>query len=75
MVNVEVIVQELDRLYEFEIDKYVGECDQLKRMGYRIYRNDSGKHKVVAPQSNKTTLFGNFDGDSLFSDLFGGVFK
>ena len=41
MVNTGIIVEELNRLYEFEIDKYVAECDDLKRMGYKIYRKDN----------------------------------
>ena len=53
MVNIDSISQELDRLYQFEISEYISRCDELKRSGYKIYRNDSGQHKVVlnGPQS------------------------
>ena len=47
MVNLDSISQELDRLYQFEISEYISRCDELKRSGYRIYRNESGQHKVV----------------------------
>ena len=76
MVNTEVIVKELDRLYEFEINKYVAECDDLKRMGYKIYRNDAGKHKVVAPASQQlkdkvNPYFAGNDLASFMNGLFG----
>ena len=48
-MEINSIVQELDRLYEFEIEKYISECDCWKKMGYKIYRNSEGRHKVVAP--------------------------
>lgn len=47
MRNLDSISQELDRLYQFEISEYISRCDQLKKSGYRIFRNDSGQHKVV----------------------------
>ncbi len=47
MVNTDSIEQELDRLYEFEISRYIERCDELKKAGYRIFRNESGQHKVV----------------------------
>ena len=47
MINTDSLAQELDRLYEFEISKYIERCAELKKSGYRIFRNESGQHKVV----------------------------
>ena len=47
MINTDSLAQELDRLYEFEISKYIERCNELKKSGYRIFRNESGQHKVV----------------------------
>lgn len=71
MGRVEVIVNELDRLYEFEINKYVNECNDLKRMGYKIYRNNEGRHKVIEPQNNfvDNDIYNAFGG--IFGEIFG----
>lgn len=47
MANIKAIEDELNRLYEYEIDKYLDECNVLKKMGFKIYRNSDGVHKVV----------------------------
>ena len=46
-MNLDSLAQELDRLYQFEISEYIARCDELKKSGYKIYRNDNGMHKVV----------------------------
>lgn len=46
-MNLDSVSQELDRLYEFEISQYISRCDELKKSGYKIYRNSNGQHKVV----------------------------
>ena len=46
-MNLDSISQELDRLYEFEISRYIERCDELKKSGFKVYRNSSGQHKVV----------------------------
>lgn len=46
-MNLDSLSQELDRLYEFEISEYIARCDELKKSGFRIYRNSNGIHKVV----------------------------
>lgn len=46
-MNIDSVSQELDRLYQFEINQYITRCDELKKSGYKIYRNDNGQHKVV----------------------------
>ena len=55
-MNLDSLAQELDRLYEFEISEYIARCDELKKSGYRIYRNSNGIHKVVigGQQSGRT---------------------
>lgn len=78
-MGVQTIIDELNRLYAFDIDKYLKECDDLKRMGYKIYRNDSGQHKVVEPQRGvpKYNPYGRpVDNPlkDLFGDIFGGLF-
>ena len=47
MISTDSLAQELDRLYEFEIEKYIERCNELKKSGYRVFRNESGQHKVV----------------------------
>ena len=71
--NPDVITAELDRLYEFEIDKYVSECDQLKKIGYKIYRNSDGKHKVVEP-ARPSDMYGDNDIYNAFGGIFGDIF-
>ncbi len=46
-MNLDSISQELDRLYEFEISKYIERCEEIKKSGLKVYRNSQGKHKVV----------------------------
>ena len=50
-MNLDSLSQELDRLYEFEIEKYVARCEELKKSGYKIFRNSKGMHKVVVAGS------------------------
>ena len=72
MGNVQVIVDELNRLYEYEMERYIPECDQLKKMGYRIYRNDDGKHKVVPPARQRVNeMFKDNELASFMNGLFG----
>ncbi len=51
-MNLDSLSQELDRLYEFEISEYISRCDELKKSGFKIYRNEQGKHKVVVAGQN-----------------------
>ena len=72
MGNPKVIEDELDRLYKYEIDKYAEECNILKSIGYRIFRNPDGKHRVVEQARmndihNNNSIFNTF-----FGELFGG---
>ena len=57
-MNLDSISQELDRLYEFEISEYIARCDELKKSGYKIYRNDKGLHKVALGGQRSTSQSG-----------------
>ena len=54
-MNLDSISQELDRLYEFEISEYIARCDELKKQGFKIYRNSTGQHKVVTTGQNASS--------------------
>ena len=55
-MNLDSLAQELDRLYIFEISRYIERCDELKKSGYKVYRNSEGQHKVVlAGQGTRST--------------------
>ena len=69
---VEVIVVELNKLYTTDKVKYDKEVSDFKAMGYKIYRNEAGQHKVIEPVRKKKGMFGNEAIDSLFGDIFGG---
>lgn len=72
MSDVQVIRDELDRLYQFEIEKYVDEVNQLKQIGYKIYRNDKGEHKVMPPvRQRSANPFVDNDLASFMNGLFG----
>lgn len=47
IMNLDSLADELDRLYEFEISEYIARCDELKKSGFKIYRNEEGRHKVA----------------------------
>ena len=72
MLTVDSITDKLDRLYEFEIDKYIEECKALKKAGYKIYRNDkTGKHKIEEPSRQTNTYSDtNADAYNAFSKLY-----
>ena len=38
----------LDNLYKTKPLEYAQKLAEIKGYGYRVYRNDSGEHKVVA---------------------------
>lgn len=71
-MNIDAIVAELDRLYEFDITKYVDECNHWKRCGYRVLRNSEGKHKIVPPQ---TASGQSVDINEAFGGIFGQIFN
>ena len=65
-----VISKELNRLYAEDRDKYQTECTDLKRMGYRIFRNSEGLHKVEEPIKEQ-----DMDIYSAFGGVFGDIFR
>lgn len=71
---VDVVINELNNLYQNDPYRYATECDDLKRMGYKIYRNKEGLHKVVEPkkQDKYSEMFGAAMGD-VFREMFGGI--
>lgn len=74
MINKQSIIDELDRLYKFETNKYITECTDLKRMGFKIYRNSDGEHKIVEPRSSSynqpLNIYEAYGG--IFNEIFGG---
>lgn len=79
MINTTVIEEELDRLYKFDMDKYISECNKWKKLGYKIYRNSEGIHKVIVnPQikerEERDKLKDMLGGDigNIFGDIFYG---
>lgn len=77
MINTTVIEEELNRLYQFEMDKYISECNKWKKLGYKIYRNSEGIHKVVANPQIKEREEREKLKDMLGEDignLFGNIF-
>ena len=57
----EEIVQRLNHLYMTNADEYKKQVETLKGVGYRIFRNDKGQHKVDY-------------NNNYFNEVFGGVF-
>lgn len=58
-MNVQAIEEELNRLYQYEIDKYANECNIFKKAGFKIYRNSEGIHKVIPPVKKTEEPFNN----------------
>lgn len=58
-MGVQTIEEELNRLYQCEIDKYVNECSIFKKAGFRIFRNPEGIHKVIPPAKKIEEPFNN----------------
>lgn len=72
-MGVDVIIEELNRLYQYDMDKYLSECSDLKGFGYKIYRNSNGKHKIVAPIKDNDVK--TVDINQVFGGIFGDIFK
>ena len=58
----EEIVNKLNNLYATDKEEYEKHVETLKGVGYRIFRNSDGKHKVGY-------------NNSYFQEMFGGAFK
>lgn len=74
-MDIEVIIAELNKLYKTDATKYDKEVADFKAMGFKIYRNDDGLHKVVEPVRKQNDIYSQMGmyGD-VFKDIFGGVF-
>ena len=58
----EEIVAKLNMLYSSDKEQYEEHVETLKGIGYKIYRNSEGKHKVEY-------------NNQYFAEMFGGAFK
>ena len=74
MINSQTIEQKIDRRSELEIDKYITQWTDHKRMGYKIYRNSDGKHMITEPRRQQRE---SFYGESItdINSAFGGIFS
>ena len=67
-MSIDAINNELNKLYITDRDKYKEECDLWKSKGYKIYRDNKGRHKVVEPPKKvdqKTDIL------DVFNEMFG----
>ena len=68
------IIDELNRLYKSDMNRYMSEVNYWKNQGYRVYRDSNGIHKVIEPtrfykKSNDSNIY------EAFGDIFGDIFK
>ena len=61
----EDIQNDLDKRYMGDSEDYYERIKMLKSMGYKIFRNSSGKHRV---EMNPNYIYEVFDG--IFGDIF-----
>ena len=73
-MGADTIAENLDRLYKYEMDKYVGELDFWKSKGYKVYRNSDGIHKVVEPPKKQEDYYGT-DLNTAFGGIFNQIFN
>lgn len=73
-MGVQTIEEELNRLYQYEIDKYVNECNIFKKAGFRIFRNSEGVHKVIPPAKKTEKPFNKVNFNEAFGGIFGDIF-
>lgn len=69
------IIDELNRLYKSDMNRYMSEVNYWKNQGYRVYRDNNGVHKVIEPprfykKSNDSEIY-----KTLFGGIFGDIFK
>ena len=65
----DIVKEELDKLYLADKSKYETEVNTLKGIGYKIYRNSAGEHKVIDSPKKQDDIY------SAFSGIFGDIFK
>lgn len=57
------LVEELNRLYFSDPERYIERLTSIKDAGYKVFRNSAGKHKVTFD------IYDSFSG--IFGDIFG----
>lgn len=62
--TIEDIQNTLNRLYWSDPERYMEHLNMVKGLGYRIFRNSKGQHKV---QVDMSTAFGG-----IFNQIFNG---
>lgn len=61
--STDAMAARLDELYmSYDTEKYAEHLDMVKCLGYKVYRNSDGKHKLVI---NKNVI----------NEAFGGIFN
>ena len=60
------IVKKLNILYRGNQDEYLKHIETLKGVGYRVFRNEKGEHKVTYNNQYLNEMFGG---------IFGGLFN
>lgn len=45
-MNTQEIIDRLDRLYWIDMQGYIEYLNKIKQVGYKVYRNNKGQHKV-----------------------------
>lgn len=65
MDDTENIRIDLDRKYFMDPDGYLKKVETVKSAGYKVYRNSSGKHKVVYNKNFYNEMF-----DGVFGNIF-----
>ena len=59
----ESFVEELNRLYFTDSERYMKRLAAIKDAGYKVFRNSTGQHKV------------EFDFSNAFGGIFGEIFR
>ena len=60
------IIKKLNTLYKKNPDEYLKHIETLKSVGYRVFRNEKGEHKVTYNNQYLNEIFGG---------IFGGLFN
>ena len=55
-------IRQLDELFPTNTERYTELVKKLKEIGYKIYRNSNGKHKLEY-------------NNNYFNEVFGGIFR
>ena len=64
--RIEDLQNDLDKRYVSDSEEYYERIKLLKGMGYKVFRNSSGKHRV---EMNPNYIYEAFGG--IFGDIFG----